>query len=131
MRSTTRAGGASSGTSIGSPASFFSTMSSSASRYSSLKRSGSQGSLRLSMSCLAISTSLGRTLPSDAVSKSAARISSGQYIVSRTKTSSLNRSAARCSLSRKLTLAIPTLFSSASALRRSAYALAPVSSGTR
>ena len=43
----------------------------------------------------------------------------------------LEPGAARCSLSRKLTFATPTLFSRASALRRSAYALAPVSSGTR
>src|SRR4029453_5241192 len=92
------------------PASFFSTICSIASRYASVNASGFQGSVRLSISERAMSTSFSRTFSSaGTVSNSAARTSSGQYIVSRTNTSSLNRSADRCSLSRKLTFAIPTL----------------------
>ena len=121
IRSTTRAGASSVGASIGSPASFFSTISSIASRYASVNASGFHGSVRLSISERAMSTSFSRTFSSaGTVSNSAARTSSGQYIVSRTNTSSLNRSADRCSLSRKLTFAIPTLRSSESALRSSA-----------
>ena len=84
------------------------------------------------MSVWAISSSFGRIFAETSTPpKSASRISSGQYMVSRTKASSRKRSAARCSLSRKLTLAIPTLPDRLSASRSSAYALAPVSSGTR
>ena len=80
----------------------------------------------------AIWTSWGRTLTSlSSSSKSASRISSGQYMVSSTNTLSTNRSVARCSLSRNDTLATPTLPSSDMASRSSEYALTPVSSGTR
>src|SRR5581483_6607356 len=64
IRSTTRAGATSGTASISSPAIFFSTTSRRPSRYSSRYASGFQGPVRLSMSDLAISTSLERTLAS-------------------------------------------------------------------
>ena len=80
---------------------------------------------------LAIWTSWGRTSTFlSSTSNSEARISSGQYMVSRTSTSSLNRRVHRCSFSRKATFATATLPSSAIDRRSSVYALTPCSSGT-
>ncbi len=132
IRSTTFAVGSASTNSISSPAIFASTILSSASRYSSVNSSGFQSAVRFSISVFAMSSSWSRTVASTSTPpKSASRISSGQYMVSRTNASSLKRSADRCSLSRKLTFAIPTLFTWLMASRSSAYALAPVSSGIR
>jgi hypothetical protein len=121
IRSTTFAVGSASTTSISSPLTFASTIVSSASRYSSVNSSGFHSAVRFSISWRAISTSCPRAFELTSASpNSASRISSGQYIVSSTNASSLNRSAARCSLSRKLTLAMPTLLSWLIASRSSA-----------
>src|SRR4029453_424958 len=64
IRSTTRAGASSVGASIGPRGSFFSTICSIASRYASVNASGFQGSVRLSISERAMSTSFSRTFSS-------------------------------------------------------------------
>ena len=84
------------------------------------------------MSASAIFTSSSRisTSPSSS-SNSAARISSGQCIVSMTSTPSLGRKVARCCFSRIVTLAMATTPFSSRARWKIRYALRPVLSGAR
>jgi len=84
------------------------------------------------MSDSAISTSCGLTSTSiSSSSKAGTRISSGHFIVSRTRTSSAGRIAQSRSFSRIVTLPMPTWWVFSSASMNTRYALRPDSSGAR